>query len=530
MADKKVLKVELEDGSFVEPYTLQGYYDDVGNYIPGYYDDAGVYHYGYGYYDDQGEWIVAHGFYDPQGEWIPTIPKNGGNDDLKSDTEVYTQRFFRADKPGSILEVAYLWSDRVLDVQNYKKPRTILVGGDQANDYVLDNTVFDTPRFKLVSYDEDRGYWLNFTPQMTGTIQVAGQRLSLEQAIARGMASPSEEAENAYTLPLTRAMSVRLDFGRNTFLLHFTSCPAYAGGAFAVERAPLTFLAVSFALHLAFMLAILMLPADYGGLELRDFNAHDRFVDLATTPEDEEEPEEEIPEWLEEESLTERTSATDADKEVEAADDVDELSETDLAEDRDREVAEQHGVFAALDNSLLSTDCCQDLYGDLVALEGEHLPGGHHGVFEGSARPDGFGQGENIGQVGTEIPGDGGDRAPNIDIGHQPTSEPGPILGQPETTGALDREIIQRVVRQHRREIRNCYERELQRNPDLQGRVIMQFVISGSGDVVSARVEESTMDNHEVGRCMTRRIRRWSFPEPDGGGIVRVNYPFNFSS
>jgi hypothetical protein len=29
---------------------------------------------------------------------------------------------------------------------------------------------------------------------------------------------------------------------------------------------------------------------------------------------------------------------------------------------------------------------------------------------------------------------------------------------------------------------------------------------------------------------MQGKIRRWTFPEPKGGGIVKVNYPFNFSS
>jgi hypothetical protein len=29
---------------------------------------------------------------------------------------------------------------------------------------------------------------------------------------------------------------------------------------------------------------------------------------------------------------------------------------------------------------------------------------------------------------------------------------------------------------------------------------------------------------------MQGKIRRWVFPSPKGGGIVEVNYPFNFSS
>jgi hypothetical protein len=29
---------------------------------------------------------------------------------------------------------------------------------------------------------------------------------------------------------------------------------------------------------------------------------------------------------------------------------------------------------------------------------------------------------------------------------------------------------------------------------------------------------------------MTKKIRRWVFPKPKGGGVVIVNYPFVFKS
>ena len=96
--------------------------------------------------------------------------------------------------------------------------------------------------------------------------------------------------------------------------------------------------------------------------------------------------------------------------------------------------------------------------------------------------------------------------------------------------GSLDREIIRRVVRQHRGEIKFCYEGELQKNKGLEGRVTVRFTISATGSVVSAVVKESTLNNAAVERCMTDKIRRWIFPEPKGGGIVMVNYPFNLSS
>lgn len=99
----------------------------------------------------------------------------------------------------------------------------------------------------------------------------------------------------------------------------------------------------------------------------------------------------------------------------------------------------------------------------------------------------------------------------------------------PQTQGALDREIIQRVVRQNRRDIQHCYETRLYDDPELEGKLTVVWVIAPSGDVLSTKIKESTLDDEELHRCVAGRIQRWVFPEPDGGGIVRVNYPFSFS-
>jgi len=99
---------------------------------------------------------------------------------------------------------------------------------------------------------------------------------------------------------------------------------------------------------------------------------------------------------------------------------------------------------------------------------------------------------------------------------------------KPQIQGSLTKDQIRRVVQQHRSEIAYCYEKELSKDPSLAGRVTVRFTISASGSVVSAVVRDTTLNNAEVEACVTNSVRRWVFPEPDGGGIVIVNYPFNF--
>jgi TonB family protein len=92
--------------------------------------------------------------------------------------------------------------------------------------------------------------------------------------------------------------------------------------------------------------------------------------------------------------------------------------------------------------------------------------------------------------------------------------------------GALDKEIIRRVIRSHIKEVKFCYEQELLRKPDLYGRVTVQFTITPMGSVSSSAVQQSTMGNAKVEQCIARAVQRWEFPKPQGGGIVIVAYPF----
>ncbi len=100
---------------------------------------------------------------------------------------------------------------------------------------------------------------------------------------------------------------------------------------------------------------------------------------------------------------------------------------------------------------------------------------------------------------------------------------------RPRVSGYLSPEQIMRVVRQNQAAVRYCYENELQRQPNLHGRIEIQWRIARSGSVTSARVGSSTMHNARVEGCIVRQVRRWRFPQPDGGE-VDVNFPFIFGS
>ena len=139
----------------------------------------------------------------------------------------------------------------------------------------------------------------------------------------------------------------------------------------------------------------------------------------------------------------------------------------------------------------------------------------------------GGGGGLGIGGLGTR--GGGGGRGHGITLGGGGKRTTRIVPGRTTVVGGLDRSVIAEVIRRYQNQVRFCYERELQKNPSLEGRVAMQFTIDGTGRVSQAVVQEDTVGNNgAVGRCISQRIRRWRFPEPKGGGEVIVNYPWTF--
>ena len=98
--------------------------------------------------------------------------------------------------------------------------------------------------------------------------------------------------------------------------------------------------------------------------------------------------------------------------------------------------------------------------------------------------------------------------------------------GHAKVMGSLSMDVIRKVIRQHLAEVKFCYEKELAKKPDLAGKVVVQFIISAKGKVKSATIKSSTMNSAGFESCLVKKIKRWVFPQPKGGGIVIVTYPF----
>ncbi len=92
--------------------------------------------------------------------------------------------------------------------------------------------------------------------------------------------------------------------------------------------------------------------------------------------------------------------------------------------------------------------------------------------------------------------------------------------------GLLSPEAIRGVVLRHLGQVTHCHELGLGRHPDLEGRVVVRFIIGGTGAVLESIPTDSSLPQ-DVAQCIADAVHTLTFPPPEGGGIVTVNYPFN---
>ena len=102
------------------------------------------------------------------------------------------------------------------------------------------------------------------------------------------------------------------------------------------------------------------------------------------------------------------------------------------------------------------------------------------------------------------------------------------VAASSEHPGSRGPDVVRRVVRAHIKDIRVCYNRGLERDPSLAGRVAIQFTIGPEGTVKSSVVQSSTLSvaDRSTADCIAAAALQWRFPEPEGGGSVIISYPF----
>jgi outer membrane biosynthesis protein TonB len=115
-------------------------------------------------------------------------------------------------------------------------------------------------------------------------------------------------------------------------------------------------------------------------------------------------------------------------------------------------------------------------------------------------------------------------KAPSMAIEEDPAADE----AVPPAPAGDERRLIGDYIRNHTREIRDCYEKRLQERKTLQGKLVARFDIGPSGRVIGATAEG--MGDRELALCVVKVVRGWEFEKPQSGGKLRVGYPWVFTA
>ena len=473
-----------------------------------------------------------------------------------------------------ILEVAQIWCDSVMDVKHYVRGHgEITIGATHGYrwsylgkpiawvpepmtrwSWILGPTLSETttewrtdfyvppenlpedefPLFEATA----NGYVCNITDRWAGFLDIGEERKTFREAIASGVAKPV--GGGRYQIEITDDTRIIADIGHVIFfsqLVHPTKKLA-AGFASDMDKPFMAMLAFCVVLGTLFgiILATMPPPAENEIVEIPE-----RFVELLL-----EQPE---PEKNKKNNKPDRNP--DAGEGEKAKKEEGKVGKKDAKMEKakgnkvqmektqkDKEIAEDAGVLGALrDGSELdgvfgSSGLNSDIVGGiggLIGAKGTQIGSG--GLGSRGSGLGGGGSADGLGGLGTKGRGSGasGYGSGGGNFGAKGDGAIGSIGGDPIILGALDKSLIDAVIRRHLNQIKYCYSRELTKNPKLGGKIVVKFVIAKDGTVSSAVKKSSTMNSPAVESCINGRFMRFKFPEPKGGGIVIVSYPFIFA-
>lgn len=456
------------------------------------------------------------------------------------------------------LEVLAMWGSTVLDVRHFPGEGIYTVGqGADASHYVDPALLPDDP-YPLARTD-GADMVVNLPEGVQGEVMLDGQVYALDDLRSAGKLGKSTDAPNSLTLRLPPRARCRLTLGTLTFLINSVPATKKVGPMpwyRMFDRQLVTYVLASAVLHLVFKGVIGMIPDDARDLNLDAFDMSDRWVEFILKPESEQVEDKNVfdlkedegaaaEKAKEEEGKAGKKNAPDTGKRM-AVQGPKDHEGIELARERQKQLAIRtaDATFEQLDSELSSVFGTQEraigneavtalgnMFGDQVGESGGLGGLGVAGVGRGGG---GFSENSlGVGRMGTKGRGGGGDTGYGRGVsrvGKKRLKEPKVIPGSPIIDGSLDPEIIRRIIRQHRSEYQYCYNKQLQVKRDLAGKIKVKFTISGSGQVIAAKVEETTMNDAAVENCLVGKIKRWRFPEPKGGGIVVVKYPFVFKT
>lgn len=446
-----------------------------------------------------------------------------------------------------VLRVGVVYNGKILDEQIFRKPETVFVGESERSHFVVPSS--SLPNKFPVFYFKSGRYELVVMENMTGKVFLKGKVIEIENVIKKGML---KKRGGVYILPLSQDSRGKVMVGNAIVLFQFITpppkppklkLPKSIRGSWT-QRLDWPFISILLVSliggYLFFGLYLPGVPIP----EVNIANIPNRFAELIVPKADdlkmfEEEDEKSL--------VDEGTATATAEKKQEEK----KSAREDKKSDKPRDAA-----TIQKEESIRRQEMKAKVAGKgLLRIIGSAGEGDGSGVIsdvlgDGAKDRDIDTALAGVKQIGVATSSTDRSRKGDIDatetakiekldvkeskgIGVSAKKERAVVakasIQAPEIDGAVDSSSISQVVRRNQAAIRRCYERELNANPNLKGKVSVTIIINERGRIQMADISEDTVGDAAVRKCILGVVNRWRFPKPDGGP-ASVTIPFVFSS
>ncbi len=422
-------------------------------------------------------------------------------------------------------------------VARYAPPLWSEVESDWKNDFYAPDDPLPLGREHTLFRWRGAQWEADLDESWTATADLDGEQLDLEQLSDRGLA---RRTDDGWTVPITGSLALTITIGSMSFIAHRvrqaerTVAPVGRDWPFVGITSATAFVGAMFAV---------LIWSQPPPSEVEVSRVPDRIVQMVL--EKPEKPEKKIIDRGNKDAA-EGKSAPDERGKVGKRNAEKKHAKgkpgTLSKRKRDMDVVNAAGVLGFLTNNGPQGGAFDgglnrnltDAIGGLSGPKGTQIgTGGFHSTGNGTGN-NGVAEGTGIGTHGDGYGATGKCEPGQVcGPGHRGTGKEygaiAEVKGDPIILGSLDRALIDEVVKRHMSQIRYCYQRELQKDASVGGKLVIRWTIANDGSVSRAGTKSSTIDHAGVEQCVEGRFLRMTFPKPRGNGIVIVTYPFLFN-
>jgi Ca-activated chloride channel family protein len=95
-------------------------------------------------------------------------------------------------------------------------------------------------------------------------------------------------------------------------------------------------------------------------------------------------------------------------------------------------------------------------------------------------------------------------------------------LGEISISGGFSKEVIQKTFKRGLSAMERCYQKALEKKPNVRGEATFQLAIDSSGRVTKVDLVSSKLNDKNLEQCLIQKVKELTFPTPEGAEKVNV--------